>query len=66
MLIRVMYDDGKFDMVKPQMLDTLLETKRITSFKRDKGWTVIGRDTIRSRSHSSKGYAAPERRACLA
>jgi len=24
MLIRVMYDDGKFDMVKPQMLDTLL------------------------------------------
>jgi hypothetical protein len=35
MLIRVMYDDGKFDMVKPQMLDTLLETNRVTSFKRD-------------------------------
>ena len=66
MLIRVMYDDGKFDMVKPQMLDTLLETNRVTSFKRNEGWAVVGRDTLRSRSHSSKGYAAPERRACLA
>jgi hypothetical protein len=65
MLIRVMYDDGKFDMVKPQMLDLLLGTGKLTSFKRSDSWAVVGRDTLRSRSHSSKGYAAPERRACL-
>jgi len=62
MLIRVMYDDGKFDMVKPQMLDTLLETNRVTSFKRNEGWAVVGRDTLRSsRSQGRKGV---ERRAC--
>ena len=62
MLIRVMYDDGKFDMVKSQMLDTLLETNRVTSFKRDEGWAVVGRDTLRSsRSQGRKGL---ERRAC--
>jgi hypothetical protein len=62
MLIRVMYDDGKFDMVKPQMLDRLLETNRVTSFKRNEGWAVVGRDTLRSsRSQGRKGV---ERRAC--
>jgi hypothetical protein len=63
MLIRVMYDDGQFDMVKPQMLDTLLETNRVTNFKRDEGWTVIGRDTIRSNLRS-QGYQGLERRFC--
>ena len=62
MLIRVMYDDGKFDMVKPQMLDTLLETNRVTSFKRDEGWAVVGRDTLRS--SRSQGHKGVERRAC--
>jgi len=62
MLIRVMYNDGKFDMVKPQRLETLLETNRVTSFKRNEGWAVVGRDTLRSsRSQGRKGV---ERRAC--
>ena len=62
MLIRVMYDDGKFDMVKPQMLDTLLETNRVTSFKRNEGWAVVGRDALRkSRLQGHKGV---EKRAC--
>ena len=63
MLIRVMYDDGKFDMVKPQRLDTFLETKRLTSFKRDEGWIVIGRDTTRG-NLSSQVYQGLERRFC--
>ena len=63
MLIRVMYDDDQFDMVKPQMLDTLLETNRVTSFKRDEGWAVIGRDTVRSNLRS-QGYQGLERRFC--
>ena len=63
MLIRVMYDDGQFDMVKPQMLDTLLKTNRVTSFKRDEGWAVVGRDDLRSRHHS-EGYKGQNRRTC--
>ena len=66
MLIRVMFDDGRFDMVKPQILDLLLETEKLTSFKRSDSWAVVGRDSIRRTSNSSQGYAAPERRACLA
>ena len=62
MLIRVMYDDGKFDMVKPLILDTLLETIRVTSFKRDEGWAVVGRDALRS--SRSQGHKGVERRAC--
>jgi hypothetical protein len=62
MLIRVMYDDGTYDMVKPQRLDLLLETEKLTSFKRSDSWVVIGRDTLRSsRSQGRKGV---ERRAC--
>ena len=62
MLIHVMYDDGRFDMVKPQMLDLLLEAGKLTSFKRSDSWAVVGRDTLRkSRSQGHKGV---ERRAC--
>ena len=62
MLIRVMYDNGRFDMVKPHLLDTLLATNRVTSFKRADSWAVVGRDAIRK--SSSKDYAGPERRSC--
>jgi hypothetical protein len=57
-----MYDDGKFDMVKPQMLDTLLTSGRLTSFKRSDAWAVVGRDTLRS--SKSQGHQGIERRAC--
>ncbi len=61
MLIRVMYYEGRFDMVTPQMLDVLLKTKRVTSFKRADTWAVVGRDAIRS---DSQVYVIPERRSC--
>ena len=51
MLIRVMYRDGKFDMIKPQLLDKLLEKHKVTSFLRSNEWAVVGRDSIR-RGHS--------------
>ena len=60
MLIRVMYSDGKFDMIKPNMLDNLLDKQSVTSFKRTSGWAVVGRDPIRSSSRSS--YHGSERR----
>ena len=55
MMIRVMYSDGRFDMVKPNLLDDLLERQTVTSFKRSTGWAVVGRDPIRGRGGSSYG-----------
>lgn len=60
MMIRVMYSDGRFDMVKPNMLDNLISQQAVTSFKRDSGWAVVGRDLIRSSSRAS--YRGKERR----
>jgi hypothetical protein len=60
MLIRVMYSDGRFDMVKPDMLDNLLDRQVVTSFKRNSGWAVVGRDAIRSSSRGN--YRGMERR----
>jgi hypothetical protein len=60
MLIRVMYSDGRFDMVKPRLLDSLLEQQAVTSFKRTTGWAVVGRDAIRSARQGN--YQGTERR----
>ena len=62
MLIRVMYDDGTYDMVKPKMLDLLLERDKLSSFKRSDSWAVVGRDALRS--SRSQGHKGVERRAC--
>jgi hypothetical protein len=62
MLIRVMYNDGKFDMVKPQRLDLLLEAEKLQCFKRSDSWAIVGRDTLRS--SRSQGHKGVERRAC--
>lgn len=60
MLIRVIYIDGKFDMVKPQMLDNLLVEHKVTGFMRSNGWAFVGKDSIRR--GSSEGYWGEERR----
>lgn len=61
MLIKVMYGDGRFGMVKPYLLDTLLEEQKVTGFMRSDGWVVVGRDIIRDQS-SSQVYDGAERR----
>ena len=60
MLIRILYSDGGFDMVKPERLDLLLGEQALTSFKRSDGWAVVGRDPIRRTTKSD--YSGPERR----
>ncbi len=60
MMIRVMYSDGRFDMVKPNMLDNLLDRQAVTSFKRGTGWAVVGRDQIRKSGLGN--YRGTERR----
>lgn len=60
MLIRVMYSDGRFDMVKPDTLDVLIRQQTITSFKRNEGWAVVGRDPVRTKARGN--YCGSERR----
>jgi len=48
MLIQVIYPDNRFDYVKEQILDTLIETKQISRFRRSSGWVTLGLDPIRT------------------
>ena len=60
MMIRVMYSDGRFDMVKPSLLEQLIKEEAVTSFKRSSGWAVVGRDPIRNGDKTD--YKGTERR----
>ena len=60
MMIRVMYSDGRFDIVKPKLLEDLIEQEVVTSFKRSTGWVVVGRDPIRNSGITD--YGGAERR----
>lgn len=60
MMIRVMYHDGRYDMVKRWALDMLIDQKKIQGFLRSSGWVRIGIDQIRS--SRKLDYQGPERR----
>jgi len=47
MMIRVMYFDGLTEMVRPPVLQHLIETGKIMRFRRAEGWTEIGTDPVR-------------------
>jgi hypothetical protein len=59
MLIKVIYQNDKHDMIKPIMLDTLLFANKIKKFLRSEGWITVGVDKIRGRGGS---YEGPDRR----
>ena len=58
MLIQVIYADNHHDFVKPTMLDTLIESRKISQFKRSSGWVTIGMDPIRKARRESR-YMSP-------
>lgn len=60
MLVRVVYKNGKYDMVKPGLLNGLIYENKIERFQRSRQWAVIGRDNIRI--SKDRLYAGPERR----
>ena len=60
MLIRVLYNDGYYDYVKPELLDQLVESNQIITFYRQGGPAVLGVDRVRSPHRNN--YAGPERR----
>ncbi|MEW6569961.1 MAG: GSU3473 family protein [Nitrospirota bacterium] len=59
MLIEVVYNDNKHDMVDPFLLDELITSGKIKRFLRSEGWATIGSDPIRGTGGLYKG---PERR----
>ncbi len=59
MLIRVMYENNKYDWVKPFFLDKLIRSGRIQKFLRSDGWVFPGRDPVRTGDES---YQGPDRR----
>ncbi len=59
MLIQVIYDDNHHDFVKPVMLDSLIESRKIFQFKRSSGWVTIGFDPIRKARRESS-YMSPQ------
>jgi hypothetical protein len=61
MLIKVMYKDGKYGMVKPFLLDKLIASGKIIKFLRSEGWATIGVDRIRGTGNGAR-YRGPERR----
>ncbi|RMF48430.1 MAG: hypothetical protein D6751_00265 [Deltaproteobacteria bacterium] len=63
MMIPVVYPDGRHDMVKPGMLDRLIDEKKIVRFRRASGWVNIEVDPIRQ--HGRQMYSIPERRHSL-
>jgi hypothetical protein len=47
-LIKVVYHDGRHDMVKPFLLDSLLDSKKVKMFYRSDGWATVGISPLRS------------------
>lgn len=60
MMIRVMYHDGWTEMVRPPVLQHLIETRKIYKFRRSDGWAILGIDQIRAQERRS--YDGQERR----
>jgi hypothetical protein len=59
MMVRVMYTDNSYDLVKVTQLDGLIISGRVAKFLRAEGWVTIGLDPIRT---NSRAYAGQDRR----
>jgi hypothetical protein len=55
MLIRILYRNGKFDMVKLSILKELITSDKLKSFFRSEGWATVGVDPIRGRGGIYEG-----------
>jgi hypothetical protein len=63
MLIRVKYVDDRFDMVRPEILDRLLEAGKVREFQRREGWVMPGVGNVRCMNRID--YYGTERRTRL-
>ena len=62
MLIRVVYNDNKYDFLKPARLQQELKAGTITMFQRSNGWARIGVDPLRSMVQQAPLDKSSERR----
>ncbi len=60
MLIQVIYADNHHDFVKPAMLDTLIELRKISKFKRSSGWVTVGTDPVRMKRRDSSNLSTSD------
>lgn len=61
--IDVILKDGTYHHFTPRVLNVLLETERVSKFKRSSGWATIGIDPVRMPHHvNHDSYPGPERR----
>ena len=63
MLLRVIYKDGSFDLVKSFLLTSLIDSCEVLKFKRSSGWVDAGSSEVR-RLDRVTHYDGPERRSC--
>ncbi|MHB8122368.1 MAG: GSU3473 family protein [Desulfuromonadaceae bacterium] len=61
MLIRVKYVDERFDMVRPEILDRLLEAGKVREFQRSDGWVMPGISSLRHKKDRDD-YSGTDRR----
>jgi|GEM_PF-805415 len=52
MLINVVYKNDRHDLVKPSLLQTLLDDDLVKQFHRCDGWVTIGVDHVRNMTTS--------------
>ncbi len=62
MMVRVIYHDNRYDMVKSTRLDDLISTNKVAKFQRTSGWVTVGVDPVRTLRTNTQ-YTGPERRA---
>jgi hypothetical protein len=55
MMVRVVYNDDSFDVVKASQLDDLIIAGKVVRFLRAEGWVTVGRDPIRIYTRIFKG-----------
>lgn len=61
MMMRVVYPDGKYDLVNGDLLSSLIESKGIIRFKRLDGWVTVASQECRNSANKNR-YTEPERR----
>jgi hypothetical protein len=59
-----MYADGRLGMIKPQLLDRMMDRKLVSGILRSDGWAIVGRDKMRGHRRS-QGYEGVDRRSGL-
>lgn len=59
MMIPVIYQNGRHDMVKDFLLTKLIDQEEISQFKRSEGWVDIKKGKLR---RTTGHYFGPERR----